>query len=221
MTSPSSTNNNTQQSTSGSLLSRGKQPNNAQQNPPQPPGRFPTPQQVNWMTLPLSNTVVCFELNGLGDPFYKLLGHELNPEYGQSQAVARALEANVEAVDEMEALLDAAWDSYDFHGATLMYTWNTKIWKSIAQPEPMTELEFDFLEEQTEEKQEKKKPPWFKVIRALDLALVLNVLARSRTQLLLASSPLVFSQHYLQRALVTDDERLVSLARSTGYLEIE
>jgi hypothetical protein len=49
----------------------------------------------------------------------------------------------------------------------------------------------------------------------------LNVLARSRSQVLLTRAPLVFSQQYLNRSMMTDDPRLVALVKATGYLEEE
>ncbi|HEX2622820.1 MAG TPA: hypothetical protein VHL11_21825, partial [Phototrophicaceae bacterium] len=61
----------------------------------------------------------------------------------------------------------------------------------------------------------------FSCLRAIDLHLVLNVLARSRSQVLLTRAPLVFSQQYLNRSMMTDDPRLVALVKATGYLEEE
>jgi hypothetical protein len=52
--------------------------------------------------------------------------------------------------------------------------------------------------------------------RALDPRVVLNVLGRARSQLLLATSPLVLERPFLDRALWSDDPRLVQLVRTTG-----
>ncbi|GAB4524931.1 MAG: hypothetical protein OHK0046_40140 [Anaerolineae bacterium] len=203
---------------------------NQQQNNSTPPGRFGRPNpfnnsdqqnQVNWSMLPMERTLARFELRGLGDPFYRLLGHPLSTEYGDSRVVSRVLEEGGEAVAELELLLNTAWDTYNLVGATLVYNWAVKPWEGIAQPTPMP---FDNDQQYQDDDDNQKKTetpqtPPFRVVRAIDLQLVLNVLARARTQLLLATAPLVFSQQYLNRALVTDDPRLVALVLATGCLE--
>lgn len=182
-------------------------------------------EPLNWTTQPIYKTVVRFELNGLGDPFYRLLGHELNTEYGDSRTVARLLEQGGDAVSELVERLDADWDSYDLRGASLVYAWNPVTWKNLAYPTPMPlpPGEADWLNDDQNQgntpNQPAPKPPAFTCIRAIDPALVLNVLARARSQVLLITAPLVFSQQYLNRLLVTDDPRLVALARATGCLD--
>ena len=56
-------------------------------------------------------------------------------------------------------------------------------------------------------------------LRAIDPLLVLNVLARARTNLLQPRAPLALEASYLERALITDDSRLLKLAQLTGYIE--
>jgi hypothetical protein len=180
-------------------------------------------QRKDWTMLPLNKTVVRFDLDGLGDPFYKILRHEINTEYSHGKAVSQALESGGENVNELETLLDKVWEGYDLQGAMMVYRWNPSTWKGIEAPYPMPSDQVDWLsdvvdDELEEEAPKEPTPPAITCLRALDLPLVLNVLARSRTQVLLTKAPIVFSQQYLNRALVTDDPRIVKLTRATGYL---
>ena len=52
--------------------------------------------------------------------------------------------------------------------------------------------------------------------RATDVRLVLNVLARTRGQVLMAGATLRLEEPFLERYLATDDPRIVALARSSG-----
>ncbi len=52
-----------------------------------------------------------------------------------------------------------------------------------------------------------------RLVCARRASLVLNVLARTRSQLLLASAPLALERAFLERELASDDPRLIALAR--------
>jgi hypothetical protein len=179
-----------------------------------PPARFGQQNMRTWIMQPMHKTVVRFELKGLGDPFYRLLGSEMNPEYGDYKAVSAALEKRVERTGDLEALLNSAWASYKLQGATLVYNWNGDMWKALNTP-PVQQSE----NEDESQQNPLPAPITFTCLRAIDLQLVLNVLARSRSQVLLTRAPLVFSQEYLNRSLMSDDPRLVALAKATGFLE--
>jgi len=185
---------------------------------------FNQSQHLNWGLTPIHRTVVRFELKGLGDPFYRMLGHDLNTEYGDSRTVSRALEAGGEHVEVIASMLESAWSGYDLTGAALVYTWNPKPWKVITTPQPMpAPPQQEKKKGDDDDDDDEKTPPqpiqMFTVLRALDMQLTLNVLARSRSQLLIAAAPLVMSQEYLNRSIVTDDPQLVALAQATGTLE--
>ncbi|MBC8171426.1 MAG: hypothetical protein H7X77_07125, partial [Anaerolineae bacterium] len=102
--------------------------NSAPPRPAPPAPRFGAAAQNNnlrtWTMQPIQKTVVRFELRGLGDPFYRLLGHELNPEFGDFKKVTALLEKGGEAVRELEATLNQTWESYRLQGAMLVYNWN-------------------------------------------------------------------------------------------------
>ena len=178
--------------------------------------------QVKWTTMPIYQAVVRFDLKGLGDPFYHLLGHDLNPDYGDLRTLCMALEAGGEHVEALTEVLNHTWETYMLKGAALVYPWNDKTWQNIATPSPMpntgdnNNADDDDTDDNTPEKQQ---PPPYTTVRAIQVALVMNVLGRARSQLLLANAPLLLHRQYLERTLVTDDPRLVRLAMATGCLE--
>lgn len=178
----------------------------------------------NWTMQPAYGTVVRFDLRGLGDPFYRLMNKELDPGLGDSRAVTKKLEEGGETVAELQTMLDEAWAKYELQGALLVYNWNAETWRQIAQPAPTTQTttenngNSDDFYEDDENKQQPNKP-LFTCLRAIDVGLVLNVLGRSRSQLLIARAPLLFAQQYLNRSIMSDDPRLVTLAKATGYIE--
>ncbi len=199
-----------------------------QATPTPPPGRRPAnPFQANrraWTVQPLFRTVVRFDLRGLGDPFYRLLDDmTMNPDYGNRQALVEALEAGSVQVDALTQKLDALWAGYGFSGAFLMTPFNPRTWDSIARPaiqEQSGADDDDTYEDEESDTAQNKKPqkPLFHIVRAIDPGLVLNVLARSRKQLLIAKAPLVYSRQYLNRTIMSDDPRLVALTHATGFM---
>lgn len=198
--------------------------NNTNTNNNNQPAPTPSPfrtlsarEQVEFSLLPLHTTAVRFELKGLGDPFYRLLGHEVNAEYSDSRLVVRKLEQGGDDVTALKNLLDVAWGKYAFKGAAIVYPLeNENLVKQLGAPSFMPKK--DLFDDDDSEKKDEPPKPAIRVVRAIDMMLVLNVLARARTQVLLATSPIMFNQHYLNRALVTDDPRLVTLAMATGVI---
>jgi hypothetical protein len=187
---------------------------NANANPPQNNQRL-------WTIQPAYKTVVRFELRGLGDPFFRLMGDALNAEYGDHRALTRALEAGGEPVEKLVTLLDESWIRFDLQGAVLIYNWNAESWRAIAFPDqPAPQNAQGDADDFTDDSNASPAPKaLFHCLRALDLGLVMNVLGRSRSQLLIAHAPLLLAQQYMNRSIMTDDPRLVALVRATGYIE--
>lgn len=90
------------------------------------------------------------------------------------------------------ALIGEMWEGIGLKGAALVFGW--------APPGPPVKYE----------------PRGPKILEATDEAFVVNVLARTRSGLLLGDAPLSLERGYLARELATDDPRLVELARQTG-----
>lgn len=167
--------------------------------------------KANWRIVPVSGAVVRFDLDGLGDPFYRLLGHPLHTEYADYEAAIKAIENGGPAVNELENVLESAWHEYDLHGAVLLYPWRNDLPQVMVGQVPQGD--------QDDEEYEDEKPPVPVFLRALDLRLVLNVLARTRSSILLSRAPLGLEKQYLGQSLFTEDPRLITLARATGCME--
>jgi len=174
------------------------------------------PTKMDWRIIPVTSLLVRFDLDGLGDPFYRVLGKRLTVDYGDPEAVTKAIEAGGADVEEMAVRLDAAWDDYKLQGAVLLYRWT----KDLRYPLTGRIISGDELEEgETPDTYEddKRKPPT--ILRALDLLLVVNVLARTRANIILKNAPLALERQYLGQSLFTDDARMISLAHATGCVE--
>lgn len=179
------------------------------QPPPTPPPPRPTPSsnpfanrlgaRAEWQMMPLADKMVCFDLNAPGQLMNDLLGLPSDEEI-TIERIIQTLDADKSLVEKLKTQLDAVWESYDLHGALMVYTWRDDLKQSLNQR--LIAI---------------KQPPIY--LRALDPLLILNVLARSRTSLLLASAPLALERPFLSRALGTDDPRLLELVKLTGYVE--
>lgn len=185
---------------------------------PSPFRSLPSREQIEYALLPLHKVAVRFELKGLGDPFYRLLGHEVNTEHSDSRLVVRKLEQGGDDADAIRELMDTAWGKYGLKGAVMVYPMEAEnLVKQLSAPTFMPKKDLFDDDDDTDKKDDPPKPA-VKVLRAIDIMLVLNILARARTQVLLATSPVMFNQHYLNRAIVSDDPRLVALAMATGVI---
>lgn len=191
-------------------------PNNNEDNTPPPD---PNTYITNTRTT-VWREVVRFSLEGMGDPFYRVLGHQMNPAMGDLRKLVAALEAGGKPVSELVDRLDADWRSYDLRGAMLVYRHDEKTSKALIKPQPMPvpKVHDDLIHDDDEDEDTPKPTTATVRLRATDPALTLNVLARARSQLLLAEAPIVFGDEYLTRQLIIDDPRLVAIARATGCL---
>jgi hypothetical protein len=181
--------------------------------------------------VPITRTLVRFELRGLGDPFHRLLGHPLKVEYGDMKALLKAIEKGGEAVDALRAHLETAWEGYALSGAILMYQWRDDLKNAVIarvsadKAVKLTNNNANNSDDELEDNDNNNEAPpedyrdAAACYRSIDLALVLNVLARTRAQLLLGDAQLSFDRRMLERALVTDDPRLIALAHASGCIE--
>ena len=192
-------------------------------------------QLVNVLT-PVGGTLVRFSMQGMGDPFYRLLGHQLaiDADLSDPAELAAVLQKGGEHVDALTAKLDSAWEGYNLNGAALVFDERQDTLNALLKPTPMPPPmqqpdakkksdsdDDDYIDDDDDS----DKPDWleqsdYKVerLRSIDLMLTLNVLARSRSQVLVARAPVVYGLEYLTRSIITDNPRLVALARATGSL---
>lgn len=176
------------------------------------------PTRMDWRVMSVSPTYVRFDLDGLGDPFYRLLGKRLVVDFGDPAAVSKAMEAGGQDVQEIAARLNTAWEDFNLGGAILLYRWTKDIRQVLIGRIPVDEDEFEDEDAQPAVyDDDKRKPPT--ILRAMDMLLVMNVLGRVRSNILLKSAPLALEAEYLSATFITDDPRLVTLAQATGCVE--
>jgi hypothetical protein len=206
----------------------------SQPTPGLPRSPFTPSTLLRWDFVPIATTLVRFDLRGLGDPFHRLLGHPLNIEFGDVKNLSKALEKGGENVDQLREHLESAWLTYGLSGAVLIYNWGDGAKNAIAaraaadKPVKLTnntatnnkdnddeddsdDVDATSLDDQTKDAAQ--------CLRAIDVTLVLNVLSRTRTNLLLGDAQSSFDRRLIERSLITDDPRLVALARATGCIE--
>lgn len=158
---------------------------------------------ITWEIAPVAGMLVRFDLNGLGAALHQLVGSSVSQDDDDREAIIRAVEGDEKLRTALAARLDVAWTAFELRGAVLVYPWRNEF-----RPATATRLDDG-------------RTPLFQpsYVRAQDPALVLNVLARARTQILLAASPLDLERAFLERSLTTDDPRLMGLAVATGCRE--
>jgi hypothetical protein len=155
---------------------------------------------LTWEILPFGETLVCFSLEGLGGSLKYLMGDDAPAAGGNYEAVLQTLENDAQKIDKLKHTLDEVWSEYHLMGAILVYPWKPTTREVIAASAKV-----------------KNARPVF--LRAFDPLLVMNVLARSRENLLQPRAPLSFDKAYLERALISDDPRLLRLVQISGYFE--
>ena len=204
-------------------------------------------QTIFWTVAPLNDVALRISLDGLGDPFHRLLGTTLNVEYGQPEKVVEALQEDEELRNKLTEVLDEAWESYHFEGAALLFPWDEDVRKAYSQPIHLNE---DFLNNnqnvqnnqnnnnvnnqnqnvQNNNQQNNNLPDWLEALtvdekqnvqclRAIDLAFVLNILARARANVVVANTPLALEPGFLTQTVICDDPRIIAIARATGCID--
>lgn len=197
----------------GGLLSRvNRAPQPAPAPPPQPgsTSRFASTMNRNanpfggnaltYEILPQSETLVCFSLEGLGGSLNYLMGDDGADSGGSYEAVLQIIEQDAKALDKLRRTLDEVWAAYELKGALLVYNWKPTTRDVIRASARLRNSRPIFL-------------------RAFDPLLVMNILARTRENLLQPRAPLAFDKSYLERALISDDLRLIRLVQTSGYFE--
>jgi hypothetical protein len=153
---------------------------------------------LTWEIMPLGETLVCFSLEGLGGSLKYLMGDDAPAAGGNYEAVLHTLETDARTLEKLKHTLDEVWAEYHLTGAILVYSWKPTTRDVIS----------------ASAKAKNTRPVY---LRAFDPLLVMNVLARSRENLLQPRAPLSFDKAYLERALISDDPRLLRLVQISGY----
>ncbi len=208
------------------------QPNAPQPQPTQsarPPSllrRAQANHTVKWVLPPNGLFLVRFDLSGLGDPLHRLIGTPLNLDANSAVHLVDRLSSDQALLGQVKDALDDAWRAYSLKGAMLLYPWSTAMREVFTakrdEKPPATGANGDDGDNEA--------PPHLhnqlvlvnkeiKCLRAIDVHLIINVLARARSQVVSAGTPLALETGFLNRSYVTDDARLVRLVQATGYVE--
>jgi len=191
-------------------------------------GRFGR-TSLDWTITPLHERAVRFSLEGLGDPFQRLLGLPLDIEMRSVENILKRLQSDEELAHQLEETLDEIWASYEFRGAALLSPYEDSTRRAYVDaiqptaPPPEKNESSDDEDEYYDDEDEEAKPveikPKVAKLRAIDLGLVLNVLARARANVLVGNTPLALEAGFLQQTLICDDPRIVAIAEATGSID--
>jgi hypothetical protein len=189
-------------------------------------------QTIYWTVAPLEDAAIRIALDGLGDPFHRLLGTPLNIEYGKPEKVVAAIQSDKDLMERLSKVLDEAWAAYDFQGAALLFPWDEDVKKAYSQPIYPNDSQPDNMNQnnQNDPNSLDDDADWqdtatdnhksnVTCLRAIDLAFVLNILARSRANVVVGNTPLALEPGFLSQTVVCDDPRIVALARATGCID--
>jgi hypothetical protein len=179
-------------------------------------------ETIEWTVQPFHQSVVRLTLEGLGDPFHRLLGRKIDPDMSKPVKVAELLQQEPSLKEELVDVLNNAWESYEFTGAALLYPSDSHISMAYTKPiYPMPEQETDDDSEDEDQADENPEDAYrspYECLRAIDVAFVMNVLARTRANVIVADTPLALEAAFLQQTFICDDPRITSIARATGCI---
>lgn len=191
--------------------------------------RFGGREEALWTIAPLRLEAVRISLEGLGDPFHRLLGTPINAVFSKPAKVVEALGKDEDLLKRLSDVLNESWAKFEFRGAALLYPWDESIRKAYnqaLQPTPPPPPEKKEGETEDEDYAD-DMPDWLAspaqkssvCLRAIDTAFVLNILARTRANVVVGNTPLALEPGFLEQALLCDDPRIIALARATGCIE--
>ncbi|MEL6307319.1 MAG: hypothetical protein AAFN11_01660 [Chloroflexota bacterium] len=193
--------------------------------------RFASREEISWTVMPATNTAIRISLEGLGDPLHRLLGHPINVRYSNPHHLTKALADDPELSEKLAVALDEAWEGLNFKGAALLYDWDDRIKKAfIEMPQPLPPKPPKKEDDDASDEDDDSDPlSWLddigiaphqsKQLRAIDVAFVMNILARSRAGVLVGNTPLALEPGFLEGSVICEDPRIVDLARATGCID--
>jgi len=182
-------------------------------------------QMLTWTRKPFASTAVLFQLTGLGDPFYRLLGMKLDLKNRTPDFIAETLQKDDDLRGKLIAMLDESWASYNLRGAILLHPNKAEVKRAYAEipyPQPPSPAKQDSDDDDDDFTDDDDKPSTKAdnaCYRAIDMGLVLNVLGRTRGNVLAGDTPLALEVGFLRAAFISDDPRLVEIAQATGCIE--
>lgn len=152
--------------------------------------------------LPVYEHMVCFSLAAIETKLHRFAAIRQRKDQAFLDRLMLLIEEDSPKVNHLTHQLNTHWDACHFHGAALMYALRDEVKASL-------------VERQNDEK------AVFHCWQSTDPVLTLNVLARSKSQILIGRGELALERGYLERTLLSDDPRLVALVQANGLQPCE
>ncbi len=128
-----------------------------------------------------------------------------------SQLIRVLEQANQPKVRNLKIRLKRQWKKLDLSGVAMLAPWSTEYQQALKlQP---TGLQIELGENEERERISSRFGRRLTMWQATDMLLVLNVLTRSPSDILVMNREIVLETAFLSRSLVSDDPRLVALAK--------
>lgn len=200
--------------------------------------RFGGREEVQWTITSAKKVAVRISLQGLGDPLHRLLGTPLNPELSNPAKVTKMLSKDESLQEKLAEVLNEAWEIYNLRGAMMLYPWDEHIRKAFTDtiqptppPPPKKEDDSDddyedFDYEDEDDDDVPALPSFFarknkrvQLLRAIDVAFVMNILARARANVVVCNTPLALEPGFLEKTVICDDPRIIKIAQATGCID--
>ncbi|MFN8527190.1 MAG: hypothetical protein U0670_01105 [Anaerolineae bacterium] len=176
--------------------------------PSSPPGslfsRLGARASFDYMAM--NDTLVMFDLRDVAPVLFDQLNitppvkEDGTPDKTDVKALITALEKNRPLLDELKLRLNTYWDDFQLTGAVHVYDWREEVKQAATNRLNAVKLAPHFM-------------------RATDPDFVLNVLARSRSYLLIHGAALALDRPFLERVVMTDDPRLLAAVKQTAFTE--
>jgi len=153
----------------------------------------------------MHDTLIMFDLDDAAGAIFDLL--QIEPTKADEQTTAtrpgvtliNMMEKNRSLPESLKPTLNEYWHGVSLVGAVHVYDWREEVKEAAVRRLNAIKAPPDYL-------------------RATDPFLIVNVLARSRTNLLIPGAALALDRPFLQRIVITDDPRLTQYGAS-AYMQ--
>jgi len=187
------------------------------------------PERPTWTITPMSMAGVRIELVGLGDPFFRILDTPLDKSIHDIEGILKRLNEGHKLFQQLSEELDRRWEKIGFTGAVMLYPVHKNIQLAFSEPTmPVQPAAQDLIFEDDSDNQASQPAPAnspvaqttpYRMFRAIDPALIFNILGRVRGNVLVDGTPLALEEGFLKQSYLCDDDRIVELALATGAIE--
>ncbi len=155
--------------------------------------------------VPMHDMLVMFDMHDAAPAIYEMLGiappvkDDGTPDPADTRTLIATLDKDKALSSALRVQLDQFWGDFKIVGAVHVYDWREEVKQAATNRLNAT-----------------KQRPNF--IRAADPMLIMNVLARARSYLLIHGAALALDRPFLERIVMTDDPRLLSVVTAGQHI---